>query len=61
MKLLGGGGGGGGGGVGSLRWGSSVLCMGIGSTVELSFVTLAHCFSSLAHPCSIKQDLWDTA
>ena len=25
--------------------------MGIGSTVELSFVTLAHCFSSLAHPC----------
>ena len=25
--------------------------MGVGSTVELSFVTLAQCFSSLAHPC----------
>ena len=27
--------------------------MGVGSTVELSFVTLAQCFSSLAHPCNI--------
>ena len=26
--------------------------MGVGSTVELSFVTLAQRFSSLAHPCS---------
>ena len=25
--------------------------MGVGSTVELSLVTLAQCFSSLAHPC----------
>ena len=37
-------GGGGGGGV-------PVSCMGIGSTVECSFATLALCFSLLAHPC----------
>ena len=40
-----GGGGGGGGGR------SSVLCMGIGSTVEHSFIALAQYFSLLAHPC----------
>ena len=30
---------------------SSVLCMGIGSTVERSLVALAQCFSLFAHPC----------
>ena len=29
---------------------SSVLCMGIGSTVERSLVALAQCFSLFAHP-----------
>ena len=43
--LGGGGGGGGGGGVGS-----SVLCMGIGSTVERSLIALAQYFTLLAHP-----------
>ena len=28
-----------------------MLCMGIDSTVECSFTTLALCFSLLAHPC----------
>ena len=46
MRVLLGGGGGGGGGRGL-----SVLCMGIGSTVECSFTILALCFSLLAHPC----------
>ena len=41
----GGGGGGGGGGVGS-----SVLCMGIGSTIERSFIALAQYFSPTACP-----------
>ena len=52
VKLWLGGGGGGeeeGGGGGDRR-----CCgMGVGSTVELSFVTLAQCFSSLAHPCLV--------
>ena len=41
---------GGGGGGGGGEEGSSVLCMGVGCTVELSFITLAQCFSLLAHP-----------
>ena len=44
--------------------GGGGLCMGIGSTVECSFVALAQCFSSLAHPyitCSwvlIEPQVW---
>ena len=34
---------------------SSVLCMGIDSIVEHSFVALAQYFSSLAHPCKCMQ------
>ena len=46
--LVGGGGGEEGGGGGERRY----CGMGVRSTVELSFVTLAQCYSSLAHPCN---------
>ena len=36
-----------------------VLCMGIGSTVEHSFVALARCFSSLAHPWVGKWNVYE--
>ena len=37
-----------------------MLCMGIGSTVECSFTTLALCFSLLAHPCNYYVNSWKT-